>query len=766
MLLFIGHKYFHHDKLTQKYSFSGVALHATDECGTCGACGLNGTYSSCGTCSTCGTCGTCSACGTCSTCGTCSACGTCSTCGTCSSCGTCSTCGTCGSNGTGACGTCGSCGTSRRLCTACDSCCSTSGCTATGSCNPYIPRFQEYQVKFPLRPYISPQGPLTLLEIAPSKAADYPVGIAVNGVLFVSEHYNVTESGALATIPMVKDFDNCGGHGDSANRYHYHAAPICLLLSMGATIPTTGVKFLYENTSASQAGHWPSHGKASPLLGYALDGFPIYGPYNASGVLQVAGMPSAEIDECLFSAKNKRYHMTPNFPFSPPCLVGVVGEFTSKLVNNGICPVIDSAFCSGDQCQPLSIDCDYIPFSYQLTYADCLSLGTAFIFTIWWVYIKCCKVFYPDVFYYPYDKIILSMLPSALLLLAQQLLYKAFYGLDKLDWYNFDLDMESIETSLNDGVNSFLAVTGVLYSLIIAQIFMMTNEKFKQIRDTLSEELSGCRQVALCLQAIHSDDQDGVRLKEDAIAVVVWYLGSMIKQWGDVNVLNHDKMQPLDLLYGSLSIVVKLCKGDSNSNFNVQVADRIMESMNSISSAKYRRCALADHELPFLLWVLQYLMGASMFLGVLLIQTGSRELNLGMCYVTTILIGMNTLVIADMDLPYHGHIKVEVDPVVELFQYLNGVVLTNRGADKVNLAKQASVFFSSKEARRNSMEMVSAALVNKFQNVGHHSGRQKFVETQSGNKENTMSDNFEAGPISNDDEKAGDEISQSECVSP
>ena len=469
--------------------------------------------------------------------------------------------------------------------------------------NPYIPRFQEYQFSLPSSPKVSSDGPLTLLQAFPSEADDYPIGIAINGILIVSEHYNETDSG-LASVPMVRDFDNCGGHGDRTNRYHYHGPPVCLLLSMGATTPALGAQFLFENTSQLQLAHWELNGIPSPLVGYALDGFPIYGPYNASGDLQVAG--SSDLDECLFNAKHQRYHMTANAPFSPPCLVGNLGDFSSKQVNEGICPVVDSAFCSGDKCQPVSLDCVYIPFKYYFSLIDCVSCGLTVVLFLWLVYDKLSKILYPEEFHYPFDKVILSVLPSVMLLLAQPILFKVFFGLDRSDSDNYDLDTEAIETSLNGAINSFLAMTGVLYSLVIAQFFVMTNDKFTRIRDTLSEELSGCRQVVLCLQAIHADTDEEVRLKEECIGVVIWYLGTLIKQWSVFNLSAKEEMMPLDLLFGSLSIVDKLCQG-SKTKFNVQMADRVMDSMNSVSVAKYRRNSLDEQELPVLLWSLLFL---------------------------------------------------------------------------------------------------------------------------------------------------------------
>ena len=510
----------------------------------------------------------------------------------CSSCGS----GGCSSCSTGGCSSCNSSNSSRRLCL---SSCATSDTPA----NPYIPRFQEYQFGLPPSPKVSSDGPFTLLQAFPSEADKYPIGFAINGILIVSEHYNETADG-LASVPMVKDFDNCGGHGDRANRYHYHGPPVCLLLSMGGTTPASGAQFLYENTSQSQVALWPVIGKPSPLIGFALDGFPIYGPYNVSGDLQVAG--SSDLDECLFSAKHQRYHFTANAPFSPPCLVGNLGDFSSKQVNEGICPVVDSAFCSGDKCQPVSLDCEYVPKGFVFGTHEYAHVAYSVILVLWFTSIKISKYIHPKECYYPFDNVILSILPATLFLLGNQLLYKAYYGVDRSDMGNFDLDIEAININLSAGSNSFLCVTGLLYSLITTQVLLMTNDKLKKIQDSLCDELSGCRQVVLCLQAIHADTDAAIQLKKESIDVVIWYLGTLIKQWGIVNISTKEEMQPLDMLYGVLSSVNKLCQEDTKSDFNMQVADRIMDSMNSISVAKYLRCSLEEQQLPVLLWVLQY----------------------------------------------------------------------------------------------------------------------------------------------------------------
>ena len=124
-----------------------------------------------------------------------------------------------------------------------------------------------------------------------------------------------------------------------------------------------------------------------------------------------------------------------------------------------------------------------------------------------------------------------------------------------------------------------------------------------------------------------------------------------------------------------------------------------------------------------------------MFLGVLLIRSGSDDLNLGMCYVTTSLIGVSTLVIADMDLPYYGFIKVKINSVIDLFDYLSGVVQCG-GKDKTNIGKQTVAFFAAADARRSSMANVEASIAAKF---GHHSNRTRVsMSTTEGNAQHRV----------------------------
>src|SRR5205085_1646331 len=80
-----------------------------------------------------------------------------------------------------------------------------------------------------------------------------PTGIAVNGVVF----YNPFDAQMNEAVNIM---DRCCGHPDPGNRYHYHKYPVCS-------------RSPFEDKGKTH----------SPLIGWANDGFPVYGPYEGNG---------------------------------------------------------------------------------------------------------------------------------------------------------------------------------------------------------------------------------------------------------------------------------------------------------------------------------------------------------------------------------------------------------------------------------------------------------------------------------------------------
>lgn len=167
--------------------------------------------------------------------------------------------------------------------------------------NPNIIREQRDTWAIPLEPRVRKQHPPAMTQQNRRGLPMGPIGVALNGVVF----FNPFDAD---TTDAVWRLDRCCGHPSPGNEYHYHKYPVCI------------------NTP------WADDGTAhSPLIGFAFDGFPVYGPYEAPGVLARDCEPNPLNDYNLHSDafRGPHYHVTPGR--FPHILGGYWGEVENRL---------------------------------------------------------------------------------------------------------------------------------------------------------------------------------------------------------------------------------------------------------------------------------------------------------------------------------------------------------------------------------------------------------------------------------------------------
>ncbi|MCZ4259140.1 YHYH protein [Sulfitobacter sp. G21635-S1] len=182
------------------------------------------------------------------------------------------------------------------------------------------------QVPVPARDYSAPI-PLTPSLGTTPQTRDAALGVAVNGVpiydytgggeMTVEDLYHTqTEHDTLQT----QQLDVCGGHAGRGNDYHYHVKPVCMIEQM------------------KNAGD-------AAIIGWAYDGFPIYGDNNPDGthialdVLDVCnGQPDATF--------GYRYHTSTEAPYIIQCLMGEVPDMRDL---PRVAPMTSTGFWGGGQ---------------------------------------------------------------------------------------------------------------------------------------------------------------------------------------------------------------------------------------------------------------------------------------------------------------------------------------------------------------------------------------------------------------------------------
>ncbi|MFM7036430.1 MAG: YHYH protein [Planctomycetaceae bacterium] len=151
--------------------------------------------------------------------------------------------------------------------------------------NPNSIAVQNFRFRFPLQPRRS--DVITRLPMG-------PIGMALNGVVF----FNPFEQGGMNAVAGYSEvwLDSCCGHPQQTGVYHYHKYPAC-------------VKSPFRDDGKQH----------SPVIGFAFDGFPVYGPWESTGVMAKDVTGTESLDVCNGHSDTQRgyhYHVTPGrFPY-------------------------------------------------------------------------------------------------------------------------------------------------------------------------------------------------------------------------------------------------------------------------------------------------------------------------------------------------------------------------------------------------------------------------------------------------------------------
>ncbi len=154
--------------------------------------------------------------------------------------------------------------------------------------NPAYIQEHNYRYRIPLDPQPSKQAYAMTPNNSNGALNMGAIGFAVNGVVF----YNPFDAGMQDASSIM---DRCCGHPSPDNRYHYHKYPICV-----------NTPFVDKGESHSQ------------IIGFAFDGFPVYGPYEREGVMAKddTSNPLNSFNAHFDAERGWHYHVTPGkFPY-------------------------------------------------------------------------------------------------------------------------------------------------------------------------------------------------------------------------------------------------------------------------------------------------------------------------------------------------------------------------------------------------------------------------------------------------------------------
>ena len=181
--------------------------------------------------------------------------------------------------------------------------------------------------EIPIQPYdLSVSVPVhPVVNATPTCIPALPIGVTLTGAVWHLE-MAADSQGHLYSPDSVLPLDTCQGH-PYMGQYHYHGYSWkCFPKALQGTA-----------------------GKQSPLMGYAIDGFGVYGPRGADGKV----ITNAQLDEChgmvskvMFNGKSQSiYHYVLNneYPYSIGCFRGTPTQLSSAMQMTGPAPSSSSS---------------------------------------------------------------------------------------------------------------------------------------------------------------------------------------------------------------------------------------------------------------------------------------------------------------------------------------------------------------------------------------------------------------------------------------
>jgi hypothetical protein len=157
-----------------------------------------------------------------------------------------------------------------------------------GGWDPHYIQEHDQTYRIPLNPKPNPNAVAMLPDNSNRALPMGAIGVAINGVVFFNP-FDADSSDASDVM------DRCCGHPAPGNLYHYHKYPVCV--------------------KSPFADEGDEH---SPLIGFAFDGFPVYGPYESKRLMAKddTAHPLNAFNMHYDDEHGWHYHVTPGkFPY-------------------------------------------------------------------------------------------------------------------------------------------------------------------------------------------------------------------------------------------------------------------------------------------------------------------------------------------------------------------------------------------------------------------------------------------------------------------
>ena len=261
---------------------------------------------------------------------------------------------------------------------------------------------------------------------------------------------------------------------------------------------------------------------------------------------------------------------------------------------------------------------------------------------------------------------------------------------------------EHLMATMNEVAGGFLSAVGVVFGLLIAQVYGASSKRTEVMRELVTNEAGCLHRVFLlsdCMYEVpHSPQVDehckaiNKSLETYAHALQREFADKMKLRWNEESVRQR-RADDSAKLYSVMSAAAHVCglQTETNTECNnktssasgtaaqaaaaaaaqaaapdnagaATLAQRIIETTEELITLRYRRSG--EMQQKILTWSINFqlwFVSACLLWGVILLETGSRMMNSLLTLATLLTVEISLLAIAIMDLPFAGVYRVRFE---------------------------------------------------------------------------------------------------------
>jgi hypothetical protein len=224
---------------------------------------------------------------------------------------------------------------------------------------------------------------------------------------------------------------------------------------------------------------------------------------------------------------------------------------------------------------------------------------------------------------------------------------------------------------VNEPVGAFLGVTALVYALIFAAAYSEAHSRLDEIRTSLTLEASGVHTAMLLARSLDAGNAAHQTRVLLLFAAYIEQLSDEIAA-GCTGVLEESGgssspsvpsssgcSSSIETLYAAIPYLSKICNDGENDEMDRLLVQRTIDMINKVSEARSIRETATHNGLSWITLLFLLEMALITFVGVTLLQNGSRVLNIMLPVLTLIALVSSVLFLADLALPFSGVVQVD-----------------------------------------------------------------------------------------------------------